>query len=272
MYNKYKIFMIIGDVFMYYCCAITDKGIRPHNEDALLIHRTVLTEGVTEQKLSNPFLIAVADGVAGEQSGEIASSKCLEMLKQVSFSSHVNIEKKLNNIHQSLAKIGAKQKNTRNMQTTLCAMGIDEHDMLYSINVGDSRLYRFRNAELLQLSRDQSLVQVLFEEGIITQEELQHHVYKNIIFPVLGNIDTKPEFDIKKYSEKIEYGDILLLCSDGLSDYAPKSEMEKILAMQIPMVRRLQLLTELAMKHNCSDNITILALTRIKDTRTLWRK
>ncbi|MDE6708261.1 MAG: serine/threonine-protein phosphatase, partial [Oscillospiraceae bacterium] len=169
---------------MYYCCAITDKGIRTHNEDALLIHRTVLTEGVTEQKLSSPFLIAVADGVAGEQSGEIASSKCLEMLRQISFSSHVNMEKKLNTIHESLAKIGAKQEHTRNMQTTLCAMGVDEHDMFYSINVGDSRLYRYRDSELLQLSTDQSFVQLLFEEGIITQEELQHHVYKN--FFLLG--------------------------------------------------------------------------------------
>lgn len=257
---------------MYYCCAITDKGIRPHNEDALLIHRTVLTEGVTEQELSNPFLIAVADGVAGEQSGEIASSKCLEMLKQVSFSSRVNMEEKLSNIHESLARIGAKQEHTRNMQTTLCAIGVDEHDMFYSMNVGDSRLYRYRNAELLQLSRDQSLVQVLLEEGAITQEEQQNHIYRNIIFPVLGNMDSKPEFDIRKHGEKIEYGDILLLCSDGLSDYASKAEMEKILAMPSPMVRRLQLLTELAMKNNCSDNITIIALIRLEDTKTNRRK
>ncbi|MDE5755402.1 MAG: protein phosphatase 2C domain-containing protein [Oscillospiraceae bacterium] len=252
---------------MYYCCAITDKGIRSHNEDALLIHRTVLTEGVTEQELSKPFLIAVADGVAGEQSGEIASSKCLEMLKQISFSSRVNMEQKLSNIHTSLAKIGAKQKHTRNMQTTLCAIGVDEHDMLYSMNVGDSRLYRYRNQELLQLSRDQSLVQLLLEAGAITPEQQQNHIYRNIIFPVLGNMDSKPEFDIKNYGEKIKYGDILLLCSDGLSDYVSKSEMERILMLNCPMVRRLQLLTELSMKHNCTDNITIIALTRLKHTR-----
>lgn len=252
---------------MYYCCAITDKGIRSHNEDALLIHRTVLTEGVTEQELSKPFLIAVADGVAGEQSGEIASSKCLEMLKQISFSSRVNMEQKLSNIHTSLAKIGARQKHTRNMQTTLCAIGVDEHDMLYSMNVGDSRLYRYRNQELLQLSRDQSLVQLLLEAGAITPEQQQNHIYRNIIFPVLGNMDSKPEFDIKNYGEKIRYGDILLLCSDGLSDYVSKPEMERILMLNCPMVRRLQLLMELSMKHNCTDNITIIALTRLKHTR-----
>ena len=64
---------------MYYCCAITDKGRRPHNEDALLIHKTVLLNGVTECELHEPFLIAVADGVSGEQSGEIASSACLNI-------------------------------------------------------------------------------------------------------------------------------------------------------------------------------------------------
>ncbi|MDE7122360.1 MAG: protein phosphatase 2C domain-containing protein, partial [Oscillospiraceae bacterium] len=241
---------------MYYCCAITDKGIRSHNEDALLIHKTVLTEGVTEQKLSNPFLIAVADGVAGEQSGEIASFKCLKMLKQVSFSSRVNMERKLNTIHTSLAKIGAKQEHTRNMQTTLCAIGVDEHDMLYSMNVGDSRLYRYRNRKLQQLSRDQSLVQLLLEEGIITPEQQKNHIYRHVIFPVLGNMTSKPEFDIKRHGEKIKSGDILLLCSDGLSDYVSKSEMEQILSLECPMVRRLQLLMELAMKHDCTDNIT----------------
>ncbi len=252
---------------MYYCCAITDKGVRPHNEDALLIHRTVLTEGVTECELSKPFLLAVADGVSGELSGEVASSACLQMLREVSFSSQTNMERKLFSIHETLMKLGKKQEDKRNMQTTLCAIGVDEHDMLHSMNVGDSRLYRYRNEQLFQLSRDQSLVQVLYEEGAISEEERQHHINRNIIFPVLGNLTELPDFDVKKHHEKIEYGDILLLCSDGLSDYVSKTEMEKILAMPEPLVRRLQLLTELAFQHHCADNITIITLIRLPQKR-----
>ena len=68
---------------MYLCCAITNQGVRPHNEDALLMHKTVLTDGVTENRLNAPFLVGVADGVSGEVSGEIASSTCMEMLKNI---------------------------------------------------------------------------------------------------------------------------------------------------------------------------------------------
>lgn len=250
---------------MYYCCAITDKGIRPHNEDALLIHRTVLTDGVTECELSSPFLIAVADGVSGEQSGELASWTCLHKLKDINFSSQVDMEEKLFSIHESLAELGAKQEETHNMQTTLCAVGVDEKDMIHSMNVGDSRLYRYRNEYLQQLSRDQSFVQVLYEEGAISADERQNHAQRNIIFPVLGNLTEQPDFDIREHNEKIEYGDILLLCSDGLSDYVPKPEMEEILALPKPLVRRLQLLMERAMQNKCSDNITIIALVRVAD-------
>ncbi|MBR1554171.1 MAG: serine/threonine-protein phosphatase [Oscillospiraceae bacterium] len=250
---------------MYYCCAITDKGIRPHNEDALLIHRTVLTDGVTECELSSPFLIAVADGVSGEQSGELASSACLHMLKDVSFNSRIDMEQKLFSIHEALAELGSKQEETRNMQTTLCAVGVDEADMIHSMNVGDSRLYRYRNEHLQQLSRDQSFVQVLYEQGAISADERQNHARRNIIFPVLGNLTEQPDFDVREHHERIEYGDILLLCSDGLSVYVTKPEMEEILAMPKPLVRRLQLLMELAMQNHCSDNITIIALVRMAD-------
>lgn len=250
---------------MYYCCAMTDKGIRPHNEDALLIHRTVLTEGVTECELSKPFLLAVADGVSGELSGEIASSTCLQMLKDVSFSSRIDMEQKLSGIHETLARLSAEQEDNRNMQTTLCAVGVDEHDMLHSMNVGDSRLYRYRNEQLLQLSRDQSFVQVLYEEGAITAEQRQTHINRNIIFPVLGNLREQPDFDVREHHEQIEYGDILLLCSDGLSDYVSQAEMEEILALPEPLVRRLQLLMELALQNHCADNITIIALVRLPE-------
>ncbi len=247
---------------MYYCCAVTDKGIRPHNEDAFMIHKTVLTEGVTESLVSAPFLTAVADGVSGEHSGELASSLCLKLLKDVSFSSKTDMTEALTDIHTKLAAYGCRQSETLNMQTTLCAIGIDEDGVLHSINVGDSRLYRYRSGCLTQLSRDQSLVQLLYEEGSITKEEKQTHIHRNIIFPVLGNISSIPKFDIHIAAEEVAFGDVLLLCSDGLSDYAESTEMEEILAMPKPLVRRLRLLADLALANGSTDNITIIAVTR----------
>lgn len=248
---------------MYYCCAITDQGIRPNNEDALLIHKTLLTEGSTECLVSAPFLAAVADGVSGEQCGELASSMCLEMLRNVGFSGKLDLKAELLAIHERLTAYSTQSEDTANMQTTLCGIGIDEHEVLHTINVGDSRLYRYRSGCLSQLSRDQSLVQLLFEEGSITKEEKQSHKHRNIIFPVLGNLSSTPDFDIRNTEECVQYGDLLLLCSDGLSDYVSTNEMEEILAMPKSLMRRLQLLTELALENGSQDNITIISLMRM---------
>ncbi len=247
---------------MFYCCAITDKGIRPNNEDAFMIHHTVLTEGVTEALVSAPFLAAVADGVSGEQSGELASSMCLNLLRDVKFNSRTDLGDILEDIHDQLAACGRQASENFNMQTTLCGIGVDERGALHTFNVGDSRLYRYRKGCLTQLSRDQSLVQLLFEEGSITREEKQHHIHRNIIFPVLGNLSSLPQFDIRKLDEEIEFGDVLLLCSDGLSDYADTTEIEEILAMPKPLVRRLRLLADKALENQGSDNITIVAVMR----------
>ncbi len=252
---------------MFYCCALTDRGVRPHNEDAFMIHKTVLTEGMTETEVSEPFLAAVCDGVSGEQSGELASFMCLSLLKEVEFSSQIDMAEKLKEIHFALAAYGQQHSENLNMQTTLCGIGIDESHHLHTINVGDSRLYRYRKGCLTQLSRDQSLVQVLFEEGTITKEEKQHHVHRNIIFPVLGNLSNVPQFDIQTSTETIEYGDVLLLCSDGLSDYVDTTDIEETLALPKPLVRRLRILTDLALEHQCTDNITILAVMRIPDPK-----
>lgn len=247
---------------MYLCCAITDRGVRPHNEDALLLYKTVLTEGITESRLTAPFLVGVADGVSGERSGELASATCMEMLKNISFNSRTDLDSKLMEIHQTLTEMGSENTENQNMQTTLCALGIDENEMLHTINVGDSRLYRYRNGCLIQLSRDQSLVQMLYEEGSITRAERETHKQKNIIFPVLGNLNSLPIFDIQEHEERIEFGDVLLLCSDGLSDYVTSPEMEEILAMPKALARRMQLLVELALENGSTDNITVIAITR----------
>jgi protein phosphatase len=250
---------------MYYCCAITDKGVRENNEDALLIHKSVLTEGVTEQLVAAPFIAAVADGVSSEHCGEVASLMCLELLKEVSYNSEVDLTETLADIHQKLIDYSSQQDDTANMQTTLCGIAVDEYEGLHTINVGDSRLYRYRRGRIMQLSRDQSLVQLLYEEGTITKEERQNHKHRNIIFPVLGNLSSTPDYDVRSDDECVQYGDVLLLCSDGLSDYVSTNEMEEILAMPKPLVRRLRLLTDLALENGSTDNITIIALMRMAE-------
>ncbi len=245
---------------MYYCCGITDNGIMDHNEDAYLIGDRVFTSGNINTMISAPFLAAVSDGVSGENSGELASSKCLEFLKDLQFNSNTKLKKEVMKVHKQLANLGTLKDSTKNMQATLCAIAIDERDVIHTINVGDSRMYRYRRGDIKQITRDQSLVQLLYEDGTITEAEKKSHVHRNIIFPVMGNVASKPKPDIKNMNEIMKYGDVILICSDGLSDYVTCTEMEDILVLPMNLTRRLQKLVELSIKKGSKDNITIVAL------------
>ena len=190
---------------MYYCCGITDTGLVSHNEDTLLIGGSVLCEGRTEQNINSPFIAAVSDGVSGERSGEVASGMCLEMLRDMRYNSRTHLDSRLMEIHNTLAEYSRNDPEVHNMQCTLCGIAVDENDRILSFNVGDSRLYRFRGGRLTQLTRDQSLVQLLYEEGSITLEQRRTHVHRNIIFPAFGNTNTKPKVDIMSIDGGMQY-------------------------------------------------------------------
>lgn len=245
---------------MYYCCGITEKGIMPHNEDALLIGRHVMTAGMVEQNMKPPFIMAVSDGVSGENAGELASVMCLEELRDIADFRKSQLHSGIMEIHEKLAEYSRNDEESRNMQTTLCGIAVDENQRIFAFNVGDSRLYRFREGILTQLSRDQSLVQLLYEEGTITQEELKTHVHRNIIFPALGNIKDTPRVDIEEIEGGLEYGDVLLICSDGLSDTLSTLDIQEVMDYPKGLLRRLEILVEMALQNGCNDNISAAAI------------
>ena len=152
---------------MFYCCAVTEQGVKERNEDAVLIDNIVLTEGTVETEITKPFIAAVCDGVSGEKSGDIASKMCLAELAKQEYSSQVNLTNEISRIHKHLQRYGTVHKNSSNMQTTICGIAVDEDQKMCCMNVGDSRLYRFRDSKLKQISKDQSLVEMLYEQGKI---------------------------------------------------------------------------------------------------------
>ncbi len=249
---------------MYYCCGITTKGIMPHNEDAFLINKIVSVDGAVETNLSTPFIVAVSDGVSGELSGEIASKLCMKLLCNVKLSQKMNLQNSIMKIHERLRKYNLNKNGSSNMQATLCALAIDDKNKIHTINVGDSRLYRYKNSSLHQLSKDQSLVQMLYEEGAITAEERNTHTHKNIIFPVMGNNDSEPKLDIQCLDIEMEYGDLFILCTDGLTDYVANSEIEEILSLPLNLNKRLSKLVDTALGKGSKDNITIIGICNIK--------
>ena len=121
---------------MYYCCGITEKGIMPHNEDALLIGRHVMTAGMVEQNLKPPFIMAVSDGVSGENAGELASVMCLEGLRDIADFRKSQLHGEIMEIHEKLAEYSRNDEESRNMQTTLCGIAVDENQRIFAFNVG----------------------------------------------------------------------------------------------------------------------------------------
>ena len=247
---------------MYYCCGITEKGIMPHNEDAMLIGESVSDEGNIQQELNTPFVAAVSDGVSGENAGEIASKMCLELLRDVHYTGVIRLDLRLHEIHRQLAEDSMAHQEHNNMQCTLCGVAVDEAGGMLAFNVGDSRLYRFRRGRISQLTRDQSLVQLLYEEGSITMAQRRTHIHRNIIFPAFGNVRTNPKIDITPIEGGMEFGDVLILCTDGISDYLSPLDMEEIMELPKSLPKRLDLMVQTALSNGGTDNLTVIAVTR----------
>ena len=245
---------------MYYCCGVTDKGVMPHNEDALLIKDSVMDSGSSEYNVSEPFIAAVSDGVSGERSGELASKMCLELLRDIGYSGETKLDEELLGIHQKLAEYSRSDPEMHNMQATLCGIAVDESNNILTFNVGDSRLYRYRGGRIKQISRDQSLVQLLIDEGAITTEERKTHVHRNIIFPVFGNQKSESQIDTVVLEGGMEYGDLLLLCTDGLSDYVSTLDIEEIIELPKNLETRLNMLVKKALENGSKDNISVIAV------------
>ncbi len=248
---------------MFYIYGITEKGVMPHNEDAMLICNAVASGGKLSEECEKSFIVAVCDGVSGETSGEMASVLCLNTVSLIDDFSTENLSENLYKAHIRLTEISEGNPQHSNMQTTLCGVAVDENGSVTSFNVGDSRLYVCSRESLRQVSRDQSLVQILYEEGNITFEEKKTHPRKNIICPVFGNMKSKPEIDIK--SVRIHNGDIILMCTDGLSDYVENIDMWHVLELPESLERRTELLVEKALENGGKDNITVITMMYCED-------
>ena len=215
-----------------------------------------------------PNLFIVADGMGGHNGGGFASSYAVDVfLESVEKSNEISIRKVISEgiatANRRIREKAASDEELFGMGTTLVVATIDD-EYLQVANVGDSRLYRFRQGKLKQISRDQSLVQLLYEEGSITMEERRTHVHRNIIFPVFGNLKSDPQIDFMPL-DGMEYGDVLLLCTDGLSDCVSPLDIEEILEYPEPLKNRLKRLIKKSLEKGCKDNITVIAMVYYED-------
>ena len=232
----------------------TDVGqVRDHNEDYI-----ICKEPASENEFAqNGWLYIVADGVGGADAGEVASQ----------FASKKTVEHYLRNHDQEnwgqrlvdsmqaantdLRRMVAERNDNSRMATTMVAVIIDTHKA-YIANVGDSRGYLWRNGSLEQVTKDQSLVAKLLEEGAITAEEAKNHPRRNVILYSLGS-ERSPKIDL--FERFLEPDDKILLCSDGLTRHVGDAELAEYLATD-DIEKASQSLIDLANNRGGQDNIT----------------
>ena len=253
--------------------ARTDVGqVREHNEDNFLVaDLTRRTRGLHDANKPmtlgrNGQLLAVCDGMGGAAAGEIASQLAVDIIYECMVEGlDSEVPTSRNEVARRLVRAvevaglrifhEAKADRTRRgMGTTVTAAAlVDDH--LFLAQVGDSRGYVLRNGTLVQVTRDQSLVNQLIEAGQLTEEEAETFEHNNIILQALGTADTV-QVDLT-YVE-LHKGDTLLLCSDGLSGMVRNDEIREVLKTAPDPLEACKTLTERANLAGGHDNITVI--------------
>lgn len=224
--------------------ALSDIGLhRKVNEDAFVVA---------------PPLFAVCDGMGGAKAGEVASGIAADTLKAGVGEGLPLLEaaEAANAAVYARAEENAAQTG---MGTTLTAVVI-EGDTGHFAHIGDSRAYLLRDGELQQVSEDHSLVGEMVRDGRLTEEEAAVHPHRSILSRALG---TESLARIDEFEVDLRSGDVLLLCSDGLSGPVPASAIQKALARDHPTDVAARLIAE-ARKCGGPDNITAVVL-RLED-------
>src|SRR5207248_4501654 len=127
---------------------------------------------------------------------------------------------------QRIHELAAAERERAGMGTTLTAAYLDDSDLAIA-HVGDSRAYLFRDGELTRLTQDHSLVEELVRQGKLTPEQAAEHPQRSIITRALGPEQT---VDVDTRTYPVRAGDVLLLCSDGLTSMIPETEVASVLA------------------------------------------
>lgn len=238
-----------------FICACSDIGkIRNINQDSYCYFDDNLLP-----------LFVVADGMGGHNAGEVASKLAIDMIKENYLKEKNNILQgtldipkfinfTLKNANDKIFKEARENISYSGMGTTI-TLGIIYDRKLYIGHIGDSRAYIYKNNVLLQLTQDHSLVAELVRNGSITNEEAINHPQKNVITRALGTEETV-KIDI--ISKELDPDDILIFCTDGLTNMLSDLEISNILSGCNDIKDACCLLTNTANERGGLDNTTVM--------------
>jgi len=244
--------------------ALTDVGKkRKGNEDSLLVN--------AEQNL-----FVVADGMGGHAAGEVASKVAVDAINEFvvltsgdeeitwPFGLDENISYDGNRLKTAIRFANRKvleatreKSEYEGMATTVAAVLVDGASANLG-HVGDSRVYLVRNGRLDQLTSDHSWVNEQIQSGVISADQARSHPLRNVVTRALGG---KPDLQVDMQVHKIEPGDLLLLCSDGLTTMIPDDDIVRVVAEAgADLEKSARALVAAANARGGEDNITVLLL------------
>lgn len=224
--------------------AVSDRGkARENNEDA--VH-------------AGPGLIAVADGVGGGPSGEVASEIVIRTLRELDTEPRppdgaAALRAAFDAANEGLREAIEADPNLAGMGTTVTAL-LANGDGLDLVHVGDSRAYALRGGVLTQLTRDDTYVQGLVDKGVISKAEARVHPQRALVTQAVHGSAVNPTFA----TVTPEPGDRFLVCSDGLSDYVAEEDIARTLAEQPELEACANQLVQLALAEGAPDNVSVI--------------
>ena len=241
----------------------TDTGrVRKSNQDSIFLSETPVGP------LSNLFM--VADGMGGHKAGDFASRfvvdtmvRCMGLYK--SDSPVTALRKAIEKTNELLFLEAQRDPDREGMGSTLVAATVDQ-DTMYVANVGDSRLYLFRDG-LSQITRDHSLVEEMVSLGKLERNSESYRSQKNIITRAMG---VKDEAEADFYEFRISRGDKILMCTDGLSNMVEDEVMFGIVKGSRDIIEAVHMLIDKANANGGRDNIGVVMAEPIADEVGKW--
>jgi len=215
-------------------------------------------------------LFVVADGMGGAQAGEVASRLAAETFSAglpADGTPEQRLEARVHDANRRIHEVSQEDRALNGMGTTLTAAYLDG-DELTLAHVGDSRAYLLRDGELSRLTRDHTLVEELVRRGELTEEEAAEHPQRSIITRALG---PEPDIDVDLHTHRARAGDVLLLCSDGLTGMIGEDEVAAILGPASSLRDAGRALVDAANSAGGRDNITVVLfrLEEVGDPRSV---
>lgn len=217
-----------------------------------------------------PNLLVVADGMGGHKAGDFASKYTVECLIRELLSIKVGkpeeiLKKVIEIANKKLIEAASRDIKLEGMGTTLVVATVVANT-LYFANIGDSRLYLI-GENIRQLSKDHSLVEEMVRLGGIKAEDARNHPDKNIITRAMG---VKKEVEADYYEYRLKRGDVILMCTDGLSNMVEDEDMFGLVKGSRDIVEAVQLLIDRANCNGGRDNIGVVLAEPISSEVSRW--